>query len=279
MLEGIEAQRPGREVGSAEYVHICHRYWVAGRIAEGRRTVELACGPGLGTAHLRRVAALYVAGDLSFEHLALARRASPGTLLLRMRAESLPITSERCQVILALEVAQYLDIAAFLGEVRRVLAPDGVLFLTLPNCRREAFVPSTLAREYLDGAGWRERCEAVGLHAHIFGAFREPGWLARTRRAVGIVALRGAAHALNLVDPGHRFSRLRRGARQVVGYKPLQLPNVLSQGDLSRASVEPLELLQGARRRFGGHTFLYIVAARDAAVADGLRERLVGGRP
>src|SRR5205814_8235039 len=96
MLEGIEAQRPGREVGAAEYAHICHRYWVAGRIAEGRRTVELACGPGLGTAHLGRVAALYVAGDLSAEHLALARRARPVTLLLRMRAERLPIASEWC---------------------------------------------------------------------------------------------------------------------------------------------------------------------------------------
>jgi len=72
VVDGIEAQRPGREVGAAEFAHICHRYWVAGRISEGRRTVELACGPGLGTAHLGRVAALYVAGDLSAEHLALA---------------------------------------------------------------------------------------------------------------------------------------------------------------------------------------------------------------
>lgn len=278
MLEGIEAQRPGRDVGAAEYAHICHRYWVAGQIAEGRRTVELACGPGLGTAHLGRVAALYVAGDLAAEHLALARRATPGTLLLRMRAERLPIASERCQVILALEVAQYLEVAAFLREVRRVLASDGVLFLTVPNCRREAFVPSVVAREYLDGAAWPERCAAAGLHAHILGAFREPGWLARTRRAVGIVALRAAAHALNLLDPGHRFSGLRRGARRVVGYKPLQLPNVLAEADLLRASAEPLELLQGARRRSGGHTFLYVVAARDVAVADGLCERLVGGR-
>jgi len=279
VVDGIEAQRPGREVGADEFAHVCHRYWVAGRISEGRRTVELACGPGLGTAHLGRVAALYVAGDLSAEHLAQARRARPGTLLLRMRAERLPIASERCEVILALEVAQYLEVAAFLGEVRRVLAPDGVLFLTLPNSRRDAFVPSMLAREYLDGAAWRERCEAVGLHAHILGAFREPGWLKRTRRAVGIVALRAAAHTLNLLDPSHRFSALRRGARRAVGYKPLQLPNVLSQADLSRVSAEPLELLQGARRRSSGHTFLYILAARDAAVADGLCDRLVGGRP
>jgi SAM-dependent methyltransferase len=276
MGEGIEAQRPGRGVGARELAYLCHRYWLAGRIALGRRTLEVACGPGLGVAHLRRVAAHYVAGDLSAEHLVLARRAAAGTPLLRLRAEALPVAAERCEVILALEVAQYLDTAAFLTEVRRTLAPDGLLFVTLPNCRRAGFVPSPLAREYPDAVAWRERCAAAGLHARVFGAFRQIGWFARGRRAVWMLGLRAAAQAANMLDPGRRLSGLRRGARRAVYHQPLRLPEVLADADLLRASGVPLELLGGTGQRLGGHSFLYVVAARSDAVVDRWCSRLTG---
>jgi SAM-dependent methyltransferase len=279
MGEGIEAQRPGREVGAGELAYLCHRYWVAGQIAQGRRTLEVACGSGLGVAHLRRVAAYYVAGDLAAEHLVLVRRAAAGTPLLRLRAEALPVAAERFEVILALEVVQYVDTAVFLAEVRRALAADGLLFVTLPNCRRAGFAPSPFAREYLDSVAWQERCAAAGLHARVFGAFRQPGWLARARRSAWMLGLRVAAQTLNVLDPGRRLTGLRSGARRAVYHQPLRLPDVLADADLLRASGVPLELLGRTGQRLGGHSYLYLVAARSDAVVDRCCSRLTGLDP
>jgi SAM-dependent methyltransferase len=272
----IEAQRPGREVGARELAYLCHRYWVAGRIARGRRALEVACGPGMGVAHLRKVAAFYVAGDLAAEHLALARRVAAGTPLLRLRAEALPLAAESCEVIVALEVAQYADSAAFLREVGRILAPDGLLFVTLPNCRCAGFVPSPFAREYPDAATWLELCDGAGLHARVYGAFPQPWWFARARRAAWMVGLRSAARALNVLDSGRRLSGLRRGARRAVYHRPLRLPEALTDADLRRASGMPLKLLARSDRPLGERSFLYLylLAARSDAVVDRCCSRL-----
>jgi SAM-dependent methyltransferase len=277
--DAVEAQKPGREVGAAEYVHVCHRYLLAVRIARGRRVLEVACGPGLGVAGLRDVAATYVGGDLAAEHLAMARRSAPGVPFLRLHAEHLPVASGTLQVILALEVAQYVAPGAFLREARRALAADGAVLITLPNCRRPGFAPSPLAREYLDGAAWQHECVDAGLHAQVFGAFREPGRFARVRGTTRLAILAGAARFLNVLDPGHRLATFRRGARRAVGYKPLQLPPVLTDADLTRADGYAITLLEGAELRSARYTFLYVLAARSPAVAAAMRDELMAPGP
>lgn len=271
----VEAQNPGREVSREEYAHICHRYAVAGRLVAGRLTGELACGAGLAVGYLSGLAARYVGADLAWEHIVLARRNSRAAAFMRLDCEHLPFRGRSFQTLLALEVAQYLNIPRFLEELRAVLADDGVALITLPNCRRRAFQPSARSREYLDSDGWRAACAPAGLHAVVLGAFREASVASRARRGFGLSLVHAGSHALNAIDPQRRLGWIRAGLRRAIGYKPLRLPERLPTEDIVEAGQRSLTRLV-ASVDAAPYAFLYILVGPNPATVDDWVSRVVG---
>lgn len=108
-----------------------------GRLAPGRRALELGCGTGLFLEQVARASGAAVTGlDLSTDLLAQARRRCaglPGVRLVRGNAEQAPFPAASFDVVYGSSVLHHLDTAAAAREVARLLRPGGRLVFTELN--------------------------------------------------------------------------------------------------------------------------------------------------
>ena len=129
------------------WVEHWHRYHFAARLAAGQRVVDAACGEGYGSALLARVAASVTGADISGEAIAHARRTYSATANLSFveaPCTRLPLGDGAADLFISFETVEHIgEQEAFLDEIARVLAPDGLLLVSCPN-----------KREYSDRRGY-----------------------------------------------------------------------------------------------------------------------------
>lgn len=103
----------------------------------GKRVVDCGCGEGYGTALLAEHATLAIGVDREPEVVAYAAgkyRGAGRAAFVAASVDALPCVDDSVDVVVCFQVLEHLpDPLAFLREVRRLLAPDGVLMLTTPN--------------------------------------------------------------------------------------------------------------------------------------------------
>ena len=112
------------------------RYVFAEPWCRGREVLDLACGAGYGSAHLARVAAHVVGGDVSAEAIDYARRRyGDGNVVFRvLDAAALPFEDDSFDCVVSFETIEHLpDRDAYLGEVARVLRPGGAYVVSTPR--------------------------------------------------------------------------------------------------------------------------------------------------
>ena len=112
------------------------RYLFARGYVAGKKILDVACGSGYGSALLGETAARVVGVDISRDAVEYARShyASPNTQFIQADCLSLPFGSANFDQIIAFEIIEHIgDAAGFLNELRRVLAPDGILLVSTPN--------------------------------------------------------------------------------------------------------------------------------------------------
>ncbi|MBI3933728.1 MAG: methyltransferase domain-containing protein [Acidobacteria bacterium] len=112
------------------------RYLFASRYAEGKRVLDVACGSGYGSALLAESAAQVIGTDIAQEAMDYARRhySSPNLIFTQADCFSLPFGAAQFALIVAFEIIEHIgDGVGFLKELRRVLAPDGLLLISTPN--------------------------------------------------------------------------------------------------------------------------------------------------
>ncbi len=196
------------------------RYRLAARHADGRRTLEVACGAGMGLGYLASRASRLVAGDYAWPNVREARSRVPGVPLLRLDAQRLPFRDGSFDVLLLFEALYYLPRQdRFLDECRRVLSRGGKVLLCLPNRERPGFLPSPFSTQYPTAAELRSLFDGAGFDAEIFGAYRiAPGGL----RDAAASALRSLAGSLGLIPKTlagrARIKRLlHRGGMKTLG--------------------------------------------------------------
>lgn len=101
------------------------------------RVLDAGCGRGFFMKYVTELAPCKLAGvDLDFEHLeiALAQNRAKGAGVARSLIDPLPFANGAFDKIIFSEVLEHLpDDWGGLMEVRRVLKPGGLLFLTVPN--------------------------------------------------------------------------------------------------------------------------------------------------
>lgn len=137
----------------AEHVH---RYRWAARWVRGARVLDVASGTGYGAAMLRRAGARVVAGLDRVAEAVRFGRERYGTRAVCGDAHHLPFAARAFDVAVSFETIEHLeDREAFVGELRRVLRPAGVLLLSTPNARRTGgnnpYHRHEFTREELDG--------------------------------------------------------------------------------------------------------------------------------
>ncbi|MCO5171982.1 MAG: class I SAM-dependent methyltransferase [Planctomycetes bacterium] len=143
--------------------------------AAGEVILDVGCGAGQLLACARDLGLRGVGVDISLRALARARARGLPDLLLG-QGERLPLADASFRRVLCLgNLEHFLDPAAGARELARVLAPDGLCAVLLPN----AYYSGDLWRVIRTGRGpdhhqaidrfatceeWRDLLEAAGLH-------------------------------------------------------------------------------------------------------------------
>jgi len=112
-----------------------HRYLFALPWCRGRRVLDIASGEGYGAALLATVATHVTGVDVDAASIAHAGRCYGHDHLtfLTGDATALPLADASVDVVVSFETIEHLEgHEAFLAEVRRVLAPDGLLVMSSP---------------------------------------------------------------------------------------------------------------------------------------------------
>jgi 2-polyprenyl-3-methyl-5-hydroxy-6-metoxy-1,4-benzoquinol methylase len=199
-----ERMLPEMSAPQTFWEHI-YRYQFATRYVRGRRTLDIACGEGYGTAALLAAGARSVVGvDICPEACAHAR-ARYGVETRLGRAERIPLDDASVDVVVSFETVEHVeDPRRFIAECERVLSPGGMLVLSTPN--RPVYSPngrhnryhraemdeeefrSLLATRFTDYSLYCQSAVAVAWWSHrVLGA--QPSWLSRS--LPGRAALRG----------------------------------------------------------------------------------------
>ena len=121
--------------GQIYYEHL-HRYALAARFCAGKRVLDVASGEGYGAALLARHAADVVGVDVDEGAVDHARRMYyAGNLrFLRGSVTEVPLADASVDVVTSFETIEHVaEHEKMLDELRRVLAPGGVLVISSPN--------------------------------------------------------------------------------------------------------------------------------------------------
>ena len=115
-----------------------HRYLAAAPLCAGRDVLDIASGEGFGSALLSCVAESVVGVDRDPEAVSFAARnyrAGTGTLRFEVGdCAAIPLPDDSVDVVVSFETIEHIDDhTRFLGEVRRVLRPGGLLLCSTPD--------------------------------------------------------------------------------------------------------------------------------------------------
>jgi SAM-dependent methyltransferase len=137
-----------REVDSLQTLaHGRCRYGFAALSVAGKRVLDLGCGTGLGTRELLAAGAEDVVGvDHRLEALDLAREGDPrgdaawAAYVHHELDQPLPFADHSFDVVVGLDVLEgVVEQQALCSEIARVLAPEGVAYVSVPNLAFEEF--------------------------------------------------------------------------------------------------------------------------------------------
>lgn len=121
-----------------------HRYLAARRLVQGKRVLDIACGEGYGSDLLTGAAAKVIGVDLDEASIAHARRtyARSNIEFLLGDATAIPVADSSVDVVVSFETIEHLtDHRTLMLEIKRVLAPGGVLVLSSPDRHEYSDVP------------------------------------------------------------------------------------------------------------------------------------------
>ena len=122
-----------------EYVlHLMHEadYRRAAALACGKTVLDLGCNGGHGTSIIGKACSHVTGVDVSPAAIAVAqaKHTSDKASFCLVDGITLPFPSRSFDLVTSCQVIEHLaDYEAYLGEIRRVLKPDGLLLITTPN--------------------------------------------------------------------------------------------------------------------------------------------------
>ena len=149
------------------------RYAYAAELAQGRRVLEIGCGPGMGLDLIHRSAEFVVAADFDQRLLSRARMVY-GTELefVGVDVQALPFRDQSFDLVIFFEGSYYVpDMHKGFQEMARVLSDDGMMVFVNANPERPDFIPSPLSCHYHTAEEFRHDLTALGFDVTVEGAF------------------------------------------------------------------------------------------------------------
>lgn len=117
------------------YEHL-HRYALAFGLAKGKRVLDIACGEGYGANLLARVASKVIGVDLDAGTIAHAEAKYRRRNLhfLQGSCTEIPCEDHSIDLVASFETIEHIsEHDDFLSEIKRVLAPGGILVISSPH--------------------------------------------------------------------------------------------------------------------------------------------------
>lgn len=113
------------------------------------RVLDVACGAGFGVRMIAHGCAQVIGVDIDEQSIAAARAAAgeEGGEYLVADATRMPFADAAFDAVVSFETLEHVPAQPFLDEVRRVLAPGGLLLLSTPQSRL-GHIPFTPAHEH-----------------------------------------------------------------------------------------------------------------------------------
>jgi SAM-dependent methyltransferase len=170
--------------GGIELEHL-HRYLFARQFSTGKRVLDIASGEGYGSALLAKSAGRVVGVDIAaevIEHAKAKYQASNLEYILGSCA-AIPLPDSSVDVVVSFEtIEHHYEHDAMMREIKRVLAPGGLLVISSPD-----------KLEYSDRPGHSNKYHVKELYRDQFRALLEQNFsrhvIAGQRLAYGSVIL------------------------------------------------------------------------------------------
>lgn len=244
---------PGNRVSEVAVDMARTRYELAVAHCQGRRTLELACGPGVGLRLLRMHARTLVAGDLTFSLLETARRSGAPGSLAQLDAQALPFCDGSFDAVICFEALYFIpDAELAIQECRRVLDVSGVLILAMANPESVAFNPAPHSTRYWTAGDLKALLERNGFAVQLHGGFREHAEGARSRV---VAVVKRAAVRLRLIP---RTMKGKELLKRIVFGRLVPFPATLAQTNGPATELTPL----GGSEPSAAFRVIYAVANR-----------------
>ncbi len=171
----VITERPDTRASQLQLSILRTRYDFAVRHSFGRVVLEAACGAGVGLGLLASTSAYVIGGDIDPRNCQSARETYAGQqkiAVAQIDAVRAPFRDGLFDVIILFEALYYLtDAPAFLKEARRLIAPGGVLLVSMVNCEWPEFNPSPFSTRYYTASQFRSLAAENGFQASLLGAF------------------------------------------------------------------------------------------------------------
>lgn len=145
--EGVPFMDPAFPAGLREgIVRHLSRYVFFSGWASGKDVLDVACGNGYGSHLLSRVARSVTAVDLAAHLVEYGRKHNPAPNLRYVCADVAALAGEaQVDLVTSVETFEHIPsdrIPAYVGALRDVLRPDGVLLCTTPFARETVRAPN-----------------------------------------------------------------------------------------------------------------------------------------
>lgn len=132
-----ERMIPAFHRGGLIYAEHLTRYLVAQELVRGKRVLDIASGSGYGSQLLAETAASVIGVDRDERAVAYATATYGGADHLEFRqgdATQIPVEDGSVDVLITFETIEHVeDYRAFMREIDRVLAPEGLAVISTPN--------------------------------------------------------------------------------------------------------------------------------------------------
>ncbi|PLC52484.1 hypothetical protein CR155_18485 [Pollutimonas nitritireducens] len=129
--------------GEIELEHL-HRYLLACEIVAGKAVLDIASGEGYGSAMMAKTAASVIGVDISAEAIehANTRYLQENLKFLTGTCSAIPLRDASVDIVVSFEtIEHHNEHEQMMSEIRRVLRPEGVLFISSPDKQNYSIEP------------------------------------------------------------------------------------------------------------------------------------------
>lgn len=166
---------PGLQATQEQLERLYQRYHFVMPFASGSRTLEVACGSGLGLKYLSGISAMVTGVDIDNTNIAVARKACnalANVSVEQMDAHELEFGDNVFDLVLLYEAIYYLDRPSqFIAEAHRILSNNGKLVICTVNKDWKDFHPSPYSCSYFNASELRNLLLPYFLNIQLFGGF------------------------------------------------------------------------------------------------------------